>query len=52
MPDTLTSPPCTYAADSPLAHLLDMAQAIGAHDADEQCEDAATAAQDGGRRRE
>ncbi|MFC8201710.1 hypothetical protein ACFUTV_40975 [Streptomyces sp. NPDC057298] len=44
MPDTLTSPARPYAADSPLAHLLDMAQALGAPDADEQREDAVTTA--------
>ncbi|WAU78327.1 hypothetical protein O1Q96_00310 (plasmid) [Streptomyces sp. Qhu-G9] len=44
MPDTLTSPARAYAADSPLAHLLDMAQAFDAPDADEQREDAVTTA--------
>ncbi|MFI0515813.1 hypothetical protein ACH3Y9_40530 [Streptomyces sp. WSLK1-5] len=44
MHDTLTVAPRPYAADSPLAHLLDMAQAIGQPTEDEQREDAVTAA--------
>ncbi|MER7577472.1 hypothetical protein [Streptomyces sp. NPDC126514] len=44
MPDTLTLPSRPFAADSPLAHLLDMAQAFGAPTADEEREDAVTAA--------
>ncbi|WP_405512047.1 hypothetical protein [Streptomyces canus] len=44
MHDTLTTATRPYAADSPLAHLLDMAQAVGQPTEDEQREDAVTAA--------
>jgi hypothetical protein len=44
MHDTLTAVTRPYAADSPLAHLLDMAQAVGQPTEDEQREDAVTAA--------
>lgn len=44
MHDTLTATPRPYAADSPVAHLLDMAEGIGQPTEDEQCEDAVTAA--------
>ena len=42
--DTLSAVTRPYAADSPLAHLLDMAQAVGQPTEDEQREDAVTAA--------
>ncbi|MDQ0904662.1 hypothetical protein QFZ22_000647 [Streptomyces canus] len=44
MHDTLTAVTRPYAPDSPLAHLLDMAQAAGQPTEDEQREDAVTAA--------
>lgn len=44
MHDTFTAATRPYAADSPLAHLLDMAEAAGAPIEDEQREDAITAA--------
>ena len=44
MHDTLTAAPRPYDADSPLAHLLDMVQAVGQPSEDEQREDAVTAA--------
>ncbi|MFJ6393944.1 hypothetical protein ACIQJT_40935 [Streptomyces sp. NPDC091972] len=44
MHDTLTAVTRPYGADSPLAHLLDMVQAVGQPTADEQREDAVTTA--------
>jgi hypothetical protein len=44
MHDTSTAATRPYAADSPLAHLLDMVQAVGQPTEDEQREDAVTAA--------